>query len=379
VLVASYSIHQDFLLGVAAVLSAMVLLAWYGLRLRYPYTLSALWGGRVGDDAVTSDFRLHARGVKIFLWQLWDLAVHGVPAAWVLYWYGPFLGPDGALHPGKVTSVAVAAALPMNIVWLVSLRFAIGRSLLFGSLADANVVYKVTPELPVSAWRWLFGSHLLGCCSWLAVLVLPSGVLQVCLFSFGICGGTGFIWMPYTLAWWMLFVSSLSSGVFLGAADARRTLLEGVCACSALTTSVGWYGTRWLYPQAFEACVRVWLIHPLQRFVPRLHLIVAPLAERTTFWWAVAFGDLFLHLFPTAIAILLFFPSVTYVSALIALPTNLVWWRFLRVDTLAQTNLVYGVSPEPPGWLWYFIYGNHFFVCVGIFFIAILRELLGTS
>jgi len=88
------------------------------------------------------------------------------------------------------------------------------------------------------------------------------------------------------------------------------------------------------------------------------------------------FGDLFLHFFPTLTAMVLFRGDISRGSALASLPCNLLYLASTRSTKFADTNLIYCVKPEPPAYVWTFIYGSHLAFCGCVFLACCARELV---
>lgn len=380
VLLAAFALETQLLLGAAACLSLSILLGWYGVRLCHPQAVSALWGGTrryaADDSASKGGVSPWARAC----WQAWDLFVHALPAALVLYWHGPAVDWDGTVSPGTATPVAVSAALSMNVIWLWGLGFGLQRREGDVSpsckrlwpvgmrLAETNRVYCVAPELPQGAWLWIYGSHWIACGVWLSCLLLPKQVL----FAFGIFSAFGLIRMPYTNAWWTLFLFALYSYFY---ADGAYPMVEGICACCAATTAAGFYGTQLLAPYAFKALVRAWVILPVQRLGPRwLSEPLARFSETTAFMVAARASDFFIHALPTSTAVYLFRHNVTSGAALAALPTNLMYMVAMGSKTFAECNKVYGVVPPLSDGVWNYIFGSHWLICSLVLFVCLLAD-----
>jgi len=373
VLLAAFALETELLLGTATVLSLTVLLGWYGVRLRHPQAVSALWGGTRGSrkckeedprPSTTSgkwDFQ-DDRWVR-GLWQAWDLVVHGLPAALVIFWHGPGVSRTGTLIPGTVTPLALLVSLPLNVLWLWGLGLGLGgggdggplRRLwpLGMRLEDTNMAYCVAPALPQGAWLWIYGSHWMACVLWAAVLLLPAEVT----FAFCVFAGCGIVRTPYTTGWWTLFLSALLFGE-------SRPLLKGIACCCGATTCVGFYGAQLLAPYAFEQLVRSWAVKPALRYGPRwLAARLPAMVDTELFWAAARLGDVFIHLVPTMTAVYVFRHSVTAAAVLASLPTNLIWLACSGQSTLAGTNAIYGIEPDLPPYVWRFIYGSHWIFC----------------
>lgn len=358
VLLAAFALQTELLLGATVCLSLTVVLGWYGTRSCHPQAVSALWGGS----------RRQAPGPWArAAWHAWDLFVHGLPAALVLWWHGPSPG-----SPGTATPLAVAATLPMNVLWLWGLGLSLSREEgaklrlwpFSMSLSETNAVYQVAPELPWQAWRWIYGSHWAACGLWLAYLLLPpQGLLAVAIFV--VHGAAG---IPYTNAWWSTFLVCL-----YGRGD--YAFLEGVCACCALTTAVGFYATQILVPHAFMSLVRAWVVVPVQKYGPRWFSRAVTAASRhPAFAVAAHLGDLFLHLIPTSVATYMYWNSITSGTVLLALPTNLIYWAATGSKTLAETNRIYGVSPPLSSRMWHFVYGSHWVLCLLLLLACLVAE-----
>mmetsp|Transcript_80349 Transcript_80349/g.239331 ORF Transcript_80349/g.239331 Transcript_80349/m.239331 type:complete len:469 (+) Transcript_80349:67-1473(+) len=381
VLLAAFTLETELLLGAAACLSLSVLLGWYGVRLNHPQAISALWGGNGRHSAPAAPVAGTGSSLPRVCWQAWDVFVHGLPAVMVLYWHGPSVRWDGTVVPGTATLLAVAATLPMNILWIWGLGLGLpgregdgcpSRTRLWPRgmrLADTNCVYRVAPELPERAWRWIYGSHWAACSIWLSCLVLPKQVI----IAFGIFAVFGLRRLPYTTAWWTLFLLSLYGG-------SDYPMLRGVCACCAVTTATGFYGTQILLPYAFMSLVRVWVVLPVQRLGPRW--FAEPLVKASETWAfevAARLADLCIHLLPTTVAVRIFRDGVTSGAALAALPTNLIYLASTGSSTLAETNKIYGVVPPPPLSIWRFIYGSHWLICSAILFICLVADALAAA
>eukprot|EP00931_Biecheleriopsis_adriatica_P003961 TRINITY_DN105703_c0_g1_i1.p1 TRINITY_DN105703_c0_g1~~TRINITY_DN105703_c0_g1_i1.p1 ORF type:complete len:465 (+),score=72.82 TRINITY_DN105703_c0_g1_i1:112-1506(+) len=372
ILLAAFALQTQLLLGAAAVLSLSVLCGWYGLRCLHPQAVTALWGGAT----VTSSA---ARAC----WQAWDFCVHGAPAVLVLYWHGPSLGIFREQTAGAASFTAVSVVLPLNVIWLWGLCLGIRpdwRSFWPGSLqlSQTELAYHVSPPLPRSAWSWVYGSHWAVCLLWGAVLVLPREVLLV----YGLFVLVGMAWQPYTLGWWCLFLASLwqgGGGSYLRAlsgatAGEHILLLEGICCCCAASTSLGFYGAQLLAPYAFRALLDHWLLQPAARWLPEpVAGSLQHWAESWSFVVVTRIGDCLLHLVPTSIAVVLFFPSLSAKAALAALPTNLVWLASTGSLKLAMTSKIYGVEPPLPGHVLKYLYGCHWALCGALFLFCTLR------
>jgi len=362
VLLAAFALETPLLVGAAVVLSVSLLVGWYGLRLQHPQAVSALWGGtRAKEEIVHGSPRWAC-------WQAWDIFVHLLPAALVLWWHGPPLfssaGHGEPLRSGAVGLSAALAVLPMNVFWLWGLgtmgmpkqkpRLRLWPICGGIRLKDTNVAYCVAPELPEDAWMWVYGSHWCVCALWAAAMLLPSDVaVALSIFAF-----FGAIRQPYTGAWWTLFLAALST---------RWPLLQGMACCCGATTSIGFYGTQLLEPYVFKSLMWAWIEKPAQKLGPRwLGDMFAIALESPYFMFALHVGDLFVHLIPTSLAVLWFWRSVTFQAALVSLPTNLLYLAATRYRTLAATNAIYGVDPMLPDYVWSFIYCSHWLLCVTV-------------
>jgi len=358
-LVVAYIWETQLLVGVATVLSLSVLLGWYGVRFSNPHAISALWGGSRGRDPSEG-------GVPQPLWQAWDFFVHLLPCLFMLIRYGP-LQPDG----GIVTSLTALTALPVNVLWLWGLGLRLSKSSRrlrlwpFGmELQETNVVYCVEPNVPVAAWKWIYGSHWLACSAWAACLLLPFDVL----FAYGIFALHGLAWLPFTNAWWAAFLIALFGS------DAVGPTFRGIVACCAATVSIGWYGTQILLPYVFESLVKVWVIDAVHRFAPVLSRFLPEKLHGSLMLRVARVGDLFVHLFPTMLAFALFASKITPAVALFALPSNMIYWTCTRTESFEDTNKMYGVNPQPPKFIWSYIYGSHWAFCAATFCICRLTQ-----
>eukprot|EP00933_Yihiella_yeosuensis_P073230 TRINITY_DN81849_c0_g1_i1.p1 TRINITY_DN81849_c0_g1~~TRINITY_DN81849_c0_g1_i1.p1 ORF type:complete len:498 (+),score=37.71 TRINITY_DN81849_c0_g1_i1:86-1495(+) len=359
VLLAAFALKMQLLLGAATVLSLSVLLGWYGARILHPQAVSALWGSLPGKSPGT---------VARICWEAWDLCIHLVPGLLMLYWHGL---PDRE----TVTLGAVAASLPLNILWLLGLRCSLENdeldndrgvwpSALRLDLEDTNLVYGVA-NLPRFIWYWVYGSHLAICILWAALISLPLGALA----AFAIFIGIGLIGLPYTTGWWCLFLTALYQG---GGGPRLRTfevshdvlLIEGVACCCAATTSLGFYGAQVLAPYAFASLIESWVLVPSDRFLPKSwSQKLREWSRLRSFWLALRAGDCFVHLLPTSLAIFLFSPSLSSLCPLVSLPTNLLWLAATGSTSLSSTSQLYGVDPPLKSHVLHFIYGSHWMLC----------------
>mmetsp|Transcript_23013 Transcript_23013/g.52707 ORF Transcript_23013/g.52707 Transcript_23013/m.52707 type:complete len:472 (-) Transcript_23013:80-1495(-) len=377
VLLLAFALETEFLLGVAACLSLTVLLGWYGVRFYHPQAVSALWGGtrRSGSNRGAQPTNGTSKSARTqACWQAWDLCVHGLPAAMVLYWHGPSASWDGRVSSGTVTPAAVAAALPLNVFWLwglgVGLPRAKGGAWLSGlrlwpanmKLTDTNLVYCVAPALPRSAWLWIYGSHGIACGLWVTCLLLPRPLLV----AYAIFIGTGLAKLPYTQAWWMVFLCSLCTY-----GSPSWSFLQGMCACCGITTAAGFYGTQILAPYAFWSLVEVWALQPCERYAPAwLSRRLRAVSGTAAFPYLARAGDTALHLVPTMTALYLFYSKVTCGAALAALPSNLAYMLATGSTRFAECNQVYGVKPELPNYVWWYIFVVHWAICSGAICLA---------
>jgi len=198
ILIVAFTLETKLLIGVSTVLSLTCLLSWYGSRLRHPHMICALWQCRMGKMAGS------AGNIPLVFWQFWDLAVHATPAVLMLFWHGPGITWEGGFEGGMVSSAAVAMALPLTMVWFFGLMIGVGKSFHLVQLADTNVVYQITPNLPESCWRWIYGSHLTACSLWLVMLTVPSGAPR-CVVS-----------LPILAAWLLVAKSHFREDLLLG-------------------------------------------------------------------------------------------------------------------------------------------------------------------
>jgi len=292
--------------------------------------------------------------------------VHLLPAISMLYWYGPrWTGGSSGYAPGVVDERAALLALPLNLLWLWALGLSLPARIGCAGwlwpcgmqLSETNVVYRLAPELPWRAWRWIYGAHWCTCAAWAAYLLLPRDAL----LAYGIFVASGFVWMPFTNAWWITFLVAL----FVHDAPFFR----GMVACSGATTAIGWYGTRLLVPYAFKSLLNAWIFEPVQRWMPAC---VSKAVDRmqlqtsSAFFAVARLGDICVHLIPTVSSIFLFADCVSMKVALASVPCNLMYWAATGGERLADTNRLYGVSPEPPNYVWKFIYGSHCALCLTV-------------
>jgi len=361
ILLAAFTLQTELLLGVATIVSFSVLVGWYGVRLHHPHAVTALWGG-------TRNKGEREASIPRVCWHLWDFFVHALPATVVLYWHGPRVYLDGTIEPGTATVTASLTALPLNLLWLWGLGLALEpvneepwpwnlrlwpRHML---LKETNRVYGIAPELPLRAWQWAYGSHWGACTLLLCCHLLPSGAkLAYLVFAaFGLCR------MPFTTAWWFTFLLS----VFI---DGLSPLFLGIVCCCAATTAIGWYGLQLFLPYVFQSLLSVWVFRPAERWAPKsISLLLHRFRNSCGLMLLMRFGDLLLHLVPTLTATWWLRSNLSFKVALAALPCNLIYLAFSRCTSLAQTNQMYGIHPEPPNYIWYCIYGSHWAFCIAV-------------
>ena len=362
VLHAAFAIQTRFLLGVATVLSLSVLLTWYGLRLQHPEAVSALWAGAP----------MPSRGCRV-KWQLWDLCVHLWPALMMLYNHGPSLGWNLGSKSGSVTSFSAVVALPMSLLWLLGLRLGLEEVKTQGGLSLSRYAYRVSPELPTEAWTFVHASHFLVCLTWLAALTLPATALGVT----GLFVLMGCVKQPFTTAWWCMFATSLwfnyGPSWWSVASVPNLQLLEGMTCICAMTMSTGFYGAQVLSPLAFRSMVLNWAVHPMAKWFPWMSKPLLRWVETTTFWILARLGDSMLHLIPSIVAVCLFHSSLTFLSALCALPMNLIWLYSAGARSLKATNDLYGIEPPLSPATLHFVYGSHWALCTGAAAFCLLR------
>lgn len=358
ILLACFALETPFILGTATVLSMSVLIGWYSVRIWYPHSVSVLWGG--------SRMRgKEPKGIVRLGWQAWDLVVHMLPATLMVYWYGFNL-------PGGVWATVTAA--PLNIIWLWSFGFGLpaqsGDSWLqrrriypWGlKLAQANEVYRVEPGFPDKVWAWFFGSHLLICSFWASMLLLPTDVT----IAYTVFILHGIFSIPFTNGWWTIFIMSLFS-------NSVGPVFRGITACCAATVFIGWYGTQILIPYCFQSLVRSWVVKPACKLSPP-NISAAILKYEVTIFRAARVGDMFLHFLPTLTAGYLFYSDVTPVAALAAIPCNILYLFATGSVHIEDTNRIYDARPDPPYYVWQFIYGGHIVFCVVSFLVALVLQ-----
>lgn len=351
VLTAAFLGHTQFLVGVATVLSLTVLLGWYGLQWAFPHSICALWGG----SRVSKPSKETTVG-----WRVWDIYVHAIPALLLLYWHGPRIGFDGSFSKGSVSVGALLASLPLSAVWLWGVHFRVydwPATPWRLTVSNTNLVYHVEPELPHDAWVWVYGSHTLACILWLVCLLCPAEVL----LALSVFVGMGVLKQPFTTAWWCLFIVSLLS-------NGQLPLLQGITWCCGLTMAFGWYSTQVCLPYVFRACLQAWLFDPVVKFAPTsIAKIAEQLREDRRFYVLARFGDILtVHALPAFVAACLFRHNVTPLAVVVATPSNLIWLLATGGRSLADTNLVYGVKPDPPQFFWKALYASHGCLCLVI-------------
>lgn len=136
--------------------------------------------------------------------------------------------------PGPATVGAVAAALPLNLLWLLGIKLGSGQSLLTVKLCDTNDVYKVSPVLPDRCWLWIYGSHWATCALWFILLAFPMGVAKYLAM------------LPVLWAWQLL-----------AKAHFREDLLVGRATFFLTTHALALWGA-WKASQ-HASCARLWL------------------------------------------------------------------------------------------------------------------------
>lgn len=228
-------------------------------------------------------------------------------------------------------------------------------------LADSNVVYGVVPELPSSTWRWAYGLHLAVCIVWLSCLSLRREMI----IANAIFAIHGFMWLPFTNAWWTVFIVTLVQGDSM-------PVLRGICACSAAPTAIGWYGTQLVHPDIFMGLVNSWAVQPVERHAPRWFAHRWSLFSKTRYFEVLArLGDFCLHFAPTTLAFYLWHSNITAEIALAVLPGNMVYWLAFALKSgatcFADTNWIYGVSPNIPNSSWMGIFASHWLFCFLVF------------
>lgn len=360
VLLAAFALETRLMLGVATIMSLSVLLGWYGVQFKHPHAIMALWGGSVGEK--------EGRGKTVLArtcWRMWDLCVHAFPAVLMLCWHGPSVNHQGETQAGTVCLESIAAALPMNLLWLWGLRAGMSQEAttwaLRLSFTDSNWVYKVVPDLPKTTWEQIHCVHWVVCLVWGAALTLHREVL----LAYGIFSIAGILWWPFTNAWWLTFIISIVCGD-------RMPIFTSICWCSAAPVCIAWYGVQCFYPYVFQSLAHAWAVQPVKRFAPLwfsdrwLAFAASP-----KFSVAARVGDLLLHMLPTLTAAFLFRSSANAVVALISLPGNLVYLASFAfawgARGLADTNWIYGVTPNIPNSAWLGIFAVHWIFCVVVF------------
>jgi len=369
ILMAACALEADMLIGVATLLSLTVLLGWYGIRLRYPHAVMALWGGARRSQAAPQD-----RFSEI-CWQVWDVVVHLMPGLLMVRWYMPSLTSGVGSGVGFWSALA---ALPLNLIWLwffglskqpdsdTSKPWLVRRHIwpMGLELKETNAAYNVEPALPSVALEWAFGSHLFVCASIAAWLGLPTDVA----IAYGVFAVHGLLWQPFTTAWWIVWLISLFS-------PHVGPLYRGIVACCGATVAIGWYGTQFLVPSALECLVGVWLFDPVDRLAPTW--VASRMALFRKSRWSMIFatmGDMGMHFFPTLAAVILYRHEVTTGAALIAMPSNFLYLICSRTITLSDTNRIYGVKPQPPNYVWTYIYGSHVVTCAVVALLCFLSD-----
>lgn len=372
---AAFVFETKFIIGVVTVLALSILLSWYGTCYWYPPTVSALWGGAAGGG-------MEKPRVSRALWQAWDILVHFVPCVLMLYSCGPSLTTDsngriGLVPSSVVTPLAAVTSLPLNVVWLWGVGF--GSSSKQASkqwgiwplggarLRDTNKVYNIAPEIPDEGWKWAFGIHWAACAVWTACLVLPFDVM----LAYTIFGLFGFAWQPFTTAWWLTFSLSLLAEQAVG------DLFRGMVACCGATMVIGWYGARCLEPRFFMAMVVPWGVDPIKQWAPRWISAKLPnTLDKSIFLMVAKISDILVHLVPAGVACMLYRAEVTAAASLASVPCNIIYWFSTRTASLAETNKLYGAVPEPPTFVWKYIYSSHVVFCLAVCVLTLSHQAL---
>jgi len=199
------------------------------------------------------------------------------------------------------------------------------------------------------------GSRWLACGAWIVALFLPCDVL----LAYGVFVAFGLAQAPFTKAWWANFL--------LAVLVHNGPLFRGIVACNAATVAIGWYGAQILLPGAFRALVDVWVVVPLTRVAPcGISSMVSQMQDTAAFLVVARCGDMFVHFIPTLTAVYMFASHITLTAALASLPCSLMYLAATGSASLADTNRIYGVRPEPPRYIWQFIYGSHVAFCIGL-------------
>lgn len=212
----------------------------------------------------------------------------------------------------------------------------------------------------------VFDSHEAICLLLLACLALPSEVL----YANAIFVACGLLWIPFTTAWWALFISALVNSFVSGH---HYPLFEGMVCCCGITMAVGWYSTQVAIPYAFGACMNVWVLEPLHKHGPRW--LFSRLPSNTNVMFRVV-DVLCVHAVPVVLALYLFGSNMSSSAVLASFPANLVWLVATGANKLEDTNQIYGVRPEPPQWYWKLLYFEHALSCALMWYVLLWRDTL---
>merc|ERR1719266_1878025 len=132
--------------------------------------------------------------------------------------------------------------------------------------------------------------------------------------------------------------------------------------CTALTTFVGFYGAQLYAPYIFSSLVHS-VMERQRWWAPK---ILYSFATTRIFSVLARLADMCLHLLPLSFAMYRFMNSVTATAALVVMPANIVYLLATGYCKISDTNLISQIKPDPPAYMWKFIYGSHLVLCGSI-------------
>jgi hypothetical protein len=177
------------------------------------------------------------------------------------------------------------------------------------------------------------------------------------IFSF-----IGYLRLPYTTAWWIIFILSL----FI-----NNKLLYSITGCCGNSLIIGYYGII-IYDN--NICYSIinnckdYIISNKESYIckkiPICYFIVNKYITLI-----IIITDIFIHLIPGIYVSIFYYNYINHYSALLSIPTNLIYFYSTKFNKLQETNKIYKFKDIQTNFMWIYVYVSH---CLNCIFLSII-------